>query len=49
MKWPVISTAPGEAVRSPLRVRLLWMAAIWSVSVLALLAVAWVLRLVLGR
>lgn len=42
-----IEPPPAGAAPSPLRSRLAWMAAIWAASVLALLVVAWLLRLVL--
>ncbi len=46
-KWPDIATPLPGAPQAPLHVRLLWMVAIWAVSILGLLVVAEVLRLVL--
>ena len=49
LSWPqIILPKPGDAMPS-LGKRLLWMAGIWVASVLALLAVALLLRWVLGR
>ena len=49
LNWPqIILPKPGDAMPS-LGKRLLWMAGIWVASVLALLAVALLLRWVLGR
>ena len=49
LKWPDITPAPPATPTAPLPVRLLWMAAIWSGSVLALAALAGVLRLLLHQ
>ena len=47
LRWPDIrAPREGEAL-APLRVRLLWMAGIWTASTLALLAIAMLLRYVL--
>lgn len=47
-RWPAMAPPPPGAATRPLRVRLLWMAALWAGSVLALLAVAALLRLLLS-
>ena len=47
-RWTRIEPPPPGATPAPLRNRLAWMAAIWAASVLALLVVAWMLRLVLA-
>ena len=47
MKWPDL-TPPAEGVEVPLWRRLAWMGAIWGMSVGALFAVAWLLRLVIA-
>ena len=47
LKWPAIEPPKdGEPLR-PLKQRLLWLAAIWTASVLVLYGVAMVIRLVL--
>jgi hypothetical protein len=47
LKWPDITPPPPGTPPRPLGERLLWMAAIWAISVLVLLSIAWLLRLVL--
>ncbi len=46
-RWPAITAAHPDEPLTPLRVRLLWMVGIWAVSIMALLAIAMVLRWVL--
>ena len=49
LNWPRIQTVPENRPQRPLGERLLWLAGLWAASVLALLAVAMLLRLVLLR
>lgn len=46
-KWPDMAPPSAQEPPAPLRVRLLWMVAIWAASIGALLLVAGLLRLVL--
>ena len=47
LRWPAIAPASPKAPATPLKVRLLWMVALWAGSVLSLLAFASLVRLVL--
>lgn len=47
LRWPAIEPPADDASEPTLARRLLWMACIWVASVVALLAVAGVLKLVL--
>lgn len=47
LKWPDIAPPPPGSPPAPLWVRIGWMLALWGGSVLALFAIASVLRLVL--
>jgi hypothetical protein len=47
LRWPEIRASRQDAPLPPLRVRLMWMALIWTGSVAALFAVAMLVRLVL--
>ena len=49
LRWPEISPPQESDLPAPFGKRLLWMAGIWVASVLALLAVAMLLRLLLVR
>jgi len=49
LQWPDIGAPRKGDLPSPLGARLLWMAGIWAASILALLAVAMLLRFVLAR
>jgi hypothetical protein len=47
VSWPQIAPADPDEPPRALTARLLWMAAIWAASVVAMLALALVLRLLL--
>ena len=49
LQWPDIGAPRKGDLPAPLGARLLWMAGIWAASILALLAVAMLLRFVLAR
>ena len=48
-RWPDIRVPKDSEPALPFGKRLLWMAGIWAASILALLAIAMLLRLVLAR
>jgi hypothetical protein len=47
-RWPEIAPPPEGATRQPLRRRLAWLLALWLAGVLAVLALAAVIKLVLA-
>lgn len=47
VRWPQIAPADSNEPPRALTLRLLWMAAIWGASVVAVLALALVIRLIL--
>lgn len=47
-KWPDIGAPTDGDSQAPFGMRLLWMAGIWTASILVLLAIAMLLRFVLA-